>query len=103
MSIKALIKGQVYSFLELLPSLDQNENMILCTNTSGEKYVCTAKLWQENLLSSEKSCIVHGGSSAQEKIEFFLSLFKGRDGLYARRYYSVKTGKSGYTPVCKHE
>ena len=103
MSTKALIKGQVYSFLELLPSLDQNENMILCTNTSGEKYVCTAKLWQENLLSSEKSCIVHGGSSAQEKIEFFLSLFKGRDGLYARQYYSVKTGKSGYTPVCKHE
>ena len=23
--------------------------------------------------------------------------------MYARRYYSVKTGKSGYTPVCKHE
>lgn len=44
MSTKALIKGQVYSFLELLPSLDQNENMILCRNTSGEKYVCTAKL-----------------------------------------------------------
>lgn len=47
--------------------------------------------------------MVHGSSSAQEKIAFFLSLFKGREGLYARRYYSVKTGKSGYTPVCKHE
>ena len=44
MSTKALIKGQVYSFLELLPSLDQNENMILCTNTSGEKYVCATRV-----------------------------------------------------------
>ena len=103
MSIKALIKGQVYTLLELLPSLDQNENMILCANTSGERYVCTANLWQENLISSENSGMVHGSSSAQEKIEFFLSLFKGREGLYARRYTSVKTGKSGYTPVCKHE
>ena len=103
MSIKALIKGQVYTLLELLPSLDQNENMILCANTSGERYVCTANLWQENLISSENSGMVHGSSSTQEKIEFFLSLFKGREGLYARRYTSVKTGKSGYTPVCKHE
>lgn len=38
MSIKALIKGQVYTLLELLPSLDQNENMILCANTLGERY-----------------------------------------------------------------
>ena len=76
MSTQALIKGQVYTFLELLPSLDQDESMILCANISGEKYVCTAKLWQKNLMSSEKSDVVHGGSSAQEKIEFFLSLFK---------------------------
>ena len=71
MSTKALINGQVYTFLKSLPSLDQDESMILCANTSGEKYVCTAKLWQENLMSSEKSDMVHGGSSAQEKIEFF--------------------------------
>ena len=42
MSTKVLIKGQVYTFLEPLPSLDQNENMILCANSSSEKYVCTA-------------------------------------------------------------
>lgn len=42
MSAKSLIRGQVYTFLGLLPSLDQSENMILCINTSGEKCVCTA-------------------------------------------------------------
>ncbi len=46
---------------------------------------------------------VSTNSSAQEKIECFLSMFHGRDDLYAKRYYSVKTGKSGYTPVCKNE
>lgn len=103
MGAKALIKGEVYIFLERIPSLGEDGEMILCTNASGEKYVCTDRVWQKNLMSDEKSSLVHSGSSAQEKIEFFLSLFKGREGLYAQRYYSVKTGKSGYTPVCKHE
>lgn len=30
-------------------------------------------------------------------------MFRGREEMYARRYYSTKTGKSGYTPVCKNE
>ena len=100
---KALIQGRIYTFLELLPSLNQNEDMILCSNASGQKYVCTAECWQENSVDIEGAALIHGGSTAQEKIEFFLSLFKGRGGLYARRYHSSKTGKSGYTPVCRNE
>ena len=100
---KALIQGQIYTFLELLPALDQNEDMVLCSNASGQKYVCTAKCWQENPVHTKKTTLIHGGSTAQEKIEFFLSLFKGRNDLYARRYHSPKTGKSGYTPVCRNE
>lgn len=46
---------------------------------------------------------VDANSSAQEKIELFLSLFRGREDIYARRYYSLKTGKSGYVPACKNE
>ena len=45
----------------------------------------------------------HTHSSAQEKIKFFLSVFKGREDVYARRYHSAKTGKSGYTPACRNE
>ena len=103
MNEKALIRGEIYAFLELLPALDQSEDMVLCANASGKKYVCTVKLWQENPIHSEKSVLIHGGSTAQAKIEFFRSLFKGRVGLYARRYHSSKTGKSGYTPVCRNE
>lgn len=42
-------------------------------------------------------------SSEIEKIALFRSLFHGRDDLYAKRFESVKTGKSGYQPVCAVE
>lgn len=38
-----------------------------------------------------------------EKVTLFQSLFKGREDIFARRWYSNKTGKSGYQPVCLNE
>ncbi len=37
------------------------------------------------------------------KIALFRSLFRGRDDVYARRFESRRTGKSGYQPACLHE
>ena len=42
-------------------------------------------------------------SSPEEKIALFLSLFKGREDVYARRWENLKTGKSGYQPACKND
>ena len=42
-------------------------------------------------------------SPTQDKIKLFRSLFRGRDDVYPRRFESIKTGKSGYQPVCKNE
>lgn len=39
----------------------------------------------------------------QQKISLFRSLFKGREDVFARRWHSMKTGKSGYQPVCMNE
>ena len=41
--------------------------------------------------------------SLQEKVELFQSLFKGREDVFARRWYSDTTKKSGYQPVCERE
>jgi len=41
--------------------------------------------------------------SLQEKVELFQSLFKGREDIFAKRWYSDTTKKSGYQPVCKRE
>ena len=42
-------------------------------------------------------------SSESEKIALFRSLFRGRDDVFARRFESAKTGKSGYQPCCRNE
>ena len=41
--------------------------------------------------------------SPEEKVELFRSLFKGREDVFARRWYSKTSGKSGYQPVCQNE
>ncbi len=42
-------------------------------------------------------------SSVDEKIALFSSFFKGREDVYAKRWYSAKTKKSGYQPACENE
>ena len=39
----------------------------------------------------------------QEKVALFQSLFQGREDVFARRWYSSTTQKSGYQPVCNRE
>lgn len=41
--------------------------------------------------------------SLQEKVELFKSIFKGREDIFAKRWYSDTTKKSGYQPVCERE
>lgn len=42
-------------------------------------------------------------SPPESKIALFRSLFRGRDDVYARRFESRRTGKSGYSPACGNE
>ena len=42
-------------------------------------------------------------SSAADKIALFRSFFRGREDVFARRWYSKTTEKSGYQPVCGNE
>lgn len=103
MNRKAIMNGLEYTLLEILPSLDGDRPLILCEDGSGKRMVCSEPLWCSCALKDAHIAPVHAHSSAQEKIELFLSVFKGREDVYARRYHSIKTGKSGYTPVCKNE
>ena len=51
---------------------------------------------------AEKSSI-NKYSSTDEKIDLFRKLFCGREDVFARRWYSKTTGKSGYQPICENE
>ncbi len=42
-------------------------------------------------------------SSAKQKIALIRSLFRGRDDVFPKRWENVRTGRSGYAPVCGNE
>lgn len=42
-------------------------------------------------------------SPVVDKIRLFRGMFMGRQDVYARRWENAKTGKAGYSPVCKVE
>jgi superfamily II DNA or RNA helicase len=42
-------------------------------------------------------------SPAADKIALFRSLFRGREEVFPRRWENLKSGKSGYSPVCRNE
>lgn len=41
--------------------------------------------------------------SLDEKVALFRGLFQGREDVFARRWFSSSSGKSGYQPVCARE
>nr|AQQ74835.1 hypothetical protein [uncultured bacterium] len=51
----------------------------------------------------EQTIEINYYSRSQAKIDLFRSLFRGRDDVYARRFESRTTGKSGYAPACANE
>ncbi len=87
--------------MELLGAADGSGDYVLCADSDSVRYVCPAQVWQANAVSD--TAPVNRSSSAKEKIDIFLDLFCGREDVYARRWYSPKTGKSGYAPVCRNE
>ena len=46
---------------------------------------------------------VYMRSTLVEKIRLFRSLFRGREDIFARRWYSVQKERGGYSPVCANE
>ena len=61
---------------------------------AGESFETAVQFQTASILQS---------SSTESKIDLFLSLFRGREDAYAKRWYSPKTEKSGYSPVCLNE
>ena len=49
------------------------------------------------------SIVITNNSTNDEKVELFMSLFRGRGDVYARRWESKDGKKSGYSPVCRNE
>ena len=58
---------------------------------------------QVGLLSQNTTQLPANRLSLEEKVALFRSIFRGREDVFARRWQSNKSGKSGYQPVCNNE
>jgi len=68
----------------------------------------SAKNTERNLSgdeSADRNCFsgVDCTSDSLSKIRLFMSLFKGRDDVYAKRWENKNKGTSGYLPVCLNQ
>ena len=85
----------------MLDDLDKKELIQKIQKLEKENNELKEKLYgkiQEKEVETEAKAI-----SSEEKVKIFMEVFKGRTDLYAKRWTSNKTGKSGYSPVCKNE
>lgn len=84
----------------MLEDLEKEELIKIIRNLEKENEQLKERLYGKHQLKeiSPKKTI-----SNDEKIRIFMDIFKGRVDVYAKRWTSTKTGKSGYSPICINE
>ena len=84
-----------------MENLEKEELMKIIQKLEQENKALKEKIYgkTEEREKLEKTKVI----SNEEKVKIFMEIFKGRTDLYAKRWTSNKTGKSGYSPVCKNE
>lgn len=85
----------------MLENVDKKELIKLIEKLEKENKELKEKIYgkPEEKESIKESKVI----SNEEKVKIFMEVFKGRTDVYSKRWTSNKTGKSGYSPVCKNE
>jgi hypothetical protein len=58
---------------------------------------------QKPMLLLGRPTLMKTPETNEEKADLFLTLFRGRENVYPKRWENLKTGRSGYSPVCENE
>ena len=85
----------------MLGDLDKKELIQIIQKLEKENKELKEKLYGK--IEGKEAKTESKAISSEEKVKIFMEVFKGRTDLYAKRWTSNKTGKSGYLPVCKNE
>jgi len=85
----------------LLKELEKDELIQIIEKLKKENKTLKEQLYGK--IKKEETEQKQKNISSEEKVRIFMEIFKGRTDLYAKRWTSNKTGKSGYSPVCKNE
>lgn len=86
----------------MIENLNKEELIDLVNNLIQENKQLKEKLYghkTEKVNSIKENTYI----SNEDKVKLFMSIFSARTDVYAKRWTSNKTGKSGYSPVCKNE
>ena len=86
-----------------LAKLEGRRSELLKNVTKLQKVKASFVQTQQSLLPSATSISVNRHSSEEARTTLFRSLFRGREDVYPRRFESLKTGRTGYQPVCRNE
>ncbi len=106
MNHTAVFDDRRFTFIESLAALDSDGETVICQGEDGARFSCSSKVWEEHaeiVMSLFAEANITNKSSTDDKIALFRSLFNGRNDIYAKRWFNLKTGQSGYTPACKNE
>ena len=85
----------------MLENLDKRELIQIIEKLEKENNELKVKLYGK--IEEKENITEIKAISNEEKVKIFMEVFKGRTDLYTKRWTSNKTGKSGYSPVCKNE
>lgn len=95
-----------YDLLKKENAVLKEELAALKSNAMEKKSVSESEKPTVDLSAADPSVsqfAVNKRSPSVDKIKLFRSLFSGREDVFAKRWYGVSTGKSGYQPVCGNE
>ena len=96
-NLSSLSKNELVSLIALLAESDNHvwEKIKIILKNKFPQFEKSVSPSPES-----KNFSVTRQSSAQEKINLYKSLFRGRTDVYALRWENAKSVKSGYSPVC---
>ena len=101
MKQKSRINGTEYTFLESLPVLGKESLLILCADNCGNRALCPEELWHNGEVCENQVFSINTHSSAQQKIEFFLSLFRDAKMFMQGAISASKQGKAAIHQCAK--
>ena len=84
---------------EILQNISDLDNKISFLNQQKQHLLRQLK----SIPIDESTVNISENVSLDKNIRLFKELFRGRTDVYAKYWVSRKTGKSGYSPVCKNE
>lgn len=93
------IDDQIRSIENQLTALEKERANLL----SDLKSLRIQRDEQKSIILLGRSALLKAPETNEEKVELFLTLFRGREDIYPKRWENNKTGKSGYSPVCENE